>query len=223
MTSAHGGPSVPGSPGGRSAAGAPPAGRPQPGATTASTTSDPRPAELDDLPLDDLPLEEMSLEEAIHRVEEAEHEGRPPVAGTLSNLVTAVAVIALGVAALAGAAALGLGAAATPGPGTWPMLVAVVTVLIGAALVVTARRAHDSERFTRSSLLVLVGLATMVLFVVLLPVIGFEIPAALLCFVWLRVLGAESWRMSLGLSVGLVVAFYVVFVGALGVPIPHLF
>ncbi len=218
MTSAHSGASVPGSPGGRSAAGATPAGRPQPGGTTASATSDPRPAELDDLP-----LAEMSLEEAIHRVEEAEHEGRPPAAGTLSNLVTAVVVTALGAAALAGAAGLGLGTAAQPGSGTWPMLVAVVTVLIGVALAVTARLAHDSERFTRSSLLVLVGLATMVLFVALLPVIGFEIPAALLCFVWLRFLGGESWRMSLGLSVGLVAAFYVVFVGALGVPIPHLF
>jgi putative tricarboxylic transport membrane protein len=218
VTSAHGGAPVPGSPGGRSAAGATPAGRPRPEGTTAPATSQPHPADLDDLP-----LEEMSLEEAIHRVEEAEHEGRPPAAGTLSNLVTAVVVIALGATALAGAAGLGLGTAAQPGSGTWPMLVAVVTVLIGVALVAVARRAHDSERFTRSSLLVLVGLATMVLFVVLLPVIGFEIPAALLCFVWLRFLGAESWRMSLGLSVGLVAAFYAVFVGALGVPIPHLF
>ena len=218
MTSAHGGASVPGSPGGHSAAGAPPAGGPRSEGTTAPAASEPRPTALDDLP-----LEEMSLEEAIHRVEEAEHEGRPPAAGTLSNVVTAVIVIALGAAALAGAAGLGLGTAATPGSGTWPMLVAAVTVLIGVALVATARRAHDSERFTRSSLLVLVGLATMVVFVVLLPVIGFEIPAALLCFVWLRFLGAESWRMSLGLSVGLVAAFYAVFVGALGVPIPHLF
>ncbi|MGR6964533.1 tripartite tricarboxylate transporter TctB family protein [Geodermatophilus sp. URMC 61] len=218
MTTAHGGASAPGSPGGRSAAGATPAGHPQSEGPAAPATPGSRPADLDDLP-----LEEMSLEEAIHQVEEAEHEGRPPVAGTLSNLVTAVVVIALGVAALVGAAGLGLGAAAAPGPGTWPMLVAVVTVLIGVALLATARRAHDSERFTRTSLLVLVGLATMVVFVVLLPVIGFEIPAALLCFVWLRFLGAESWRLSLVLSVGLVVAFYVVFVGALGVPIPHLF
>ncbi|SDN75138.1 tripartite tricarboxylate transporter TctB family protein [Geodermatophilus sp. DSM 45219] len=218
MTAASGGASAPGSPGGRSAAGAPPAGRPQPEGTPAPVAAEARPADLDDLP-----LEEMSLEEAIHRVEEAEHEGRPPAAGTPSNLVTAVVVIALGGAALAGAVGLGLGTAAEPGSGTWPMLVAVVTVLIGVALVAVARRAHDSERFTRSSLLVLVGLATMVVFVALLPVIGFEIPAALLCFVWLRFLGAESWRLSLGLSVGLVAAFYLVFVGALGVSIPHLF
>jgi hypothetical protein len=63
----------------------------------------------------------------------------------------------------------------------------------------------------------------MVVFVVLIPVIGFEIPAALLAFVWLRFLGSEGWRTSIVTSVALVVAFYLIFVGALSVPIPHLF
>jgi hypothetical protein len=90
-------------------------------------------------------------------------------------------------------------------------------------MLAAARYTHDAERFTRASLLVLAGLATMVVFVVLLPVIGFEIPAALLCFVWLRFLGREGWRLSLLLSLGLVAAFYAIFVGALSVPIPHLF
>ena len=168
-------------------------------------------------------LGELSLEEAIHQVEEAEHEGRPPAAGTLSNVVVALVVIVLGAVALVGSVGLGLGTAASPAGGTWPLLVSIVTVVLGVAMVAIARRLRDAERFARTSLLVLVGLATMVAFVVLLPVIGFEIPAALLCFVWLRFLGRESWRLSLFLSVGLVAAFYLVFVGALSVPIPHLF
>ena len=53
--------------------------------------------------------------------------------------------------------------------------------------------------------------------------IGFEIPAALLCFVWLRFLGRESWRMSVITSLAVVAGFYLVFVAALAVPIPHLF
>lgn len=213
MTSAHDGAHVPGSPDGRTAAGAPPQGAAQP--PSGPVVEEHRIPEPD--------LEHMSLDEAVHLVEESEHEGRPPHAGTPSNVVVAVAVLALGVAALMGSAALGLGAAATPAAGTWPMLVAVTTVVLGVALVATARRLRDAERFTRTSLLVLVGLATMVVFVVLLPVIGFEIPAALLCLVWLRFLGRESWRLSLLLSAGLVAAFYAIFVGALSVPIPHLF
>ncbi len=214
MSSPRDGAHVPGSPGGRTAAGASPEG-PARSAHAAAPVVDEQHREPD--------LEHMSLEEAVHLVEESEHEGRPPHAGTLSNVVVAVVVIALGVAALVGSAALGPGTAAGPAAGTWPLLVSIATVLLGIGLLVLARRERDGERFTRVSLLVLVGLATMVLFVVLLPVIGFEIPAALLCFVWLRFLGREGWRLSLLLSLGLVAAFYAIFVGALSVPIPHLF
>jgi hypothetical protein len=63
----------------------------------------------------------------------------------------------------------------------------------------------------------------MVVFVAVIEHIGFEIPAVLLTFVWLRFLGREGWRTSVAVSVGVVVVFYAVFVGALSVPIPHLF
>lgn len=167
--------------------------------------------------------EELSLEEAIHRVEEAEHEGRPPAAGTLSNTLTAAAVVALGIAGLVGSSRLGLGTARSPEAGTWPLLVSGALVLLGLGLLATARRTTDAERFSRASLLVLGGLATMVVFVAVISVIGFEIPAALLAFVWLRVLGREGWRTSILTSLGVVVAFYLLFVAAFSVPIPHLF
>ncbi len=144
------------------------------------------------------------------------------VTGALGEVVAA-AVVVLGVAAVAGSLAFGVGSARSPQAGTWPLLVSVVIVVLGLGLVATARRTTDAERFSRTSWLVLAGLATMVVFVVLIPVIGFEIPAALLAFVWLRVLGSEGWRTSIVTSVALVVAFYLIFVGALSVPIPHLF
>src|SRR3954452_263362 len=214
MTSAHSGANSLGSSGGRTAAGATPRAESATGSTTSVAPVS---------PIDEIPLEELSLEEAVHRVEELEHEGRPPVAGTLSNVMTAVAVVLLGLGALIGSVDLGIGTASKPGAGTWPTIVSVVTIVLGVGLLLVARRTHDGERFATASLLVLVGLATMVVFVVLLPIIGFEIPAALLCFVWLRFLGGEGWRLSVLLSLGLVAAFYVIFVGALSVPIPHLF
>ena len=45
----------------------------------------------------------------------------------------------------------------------------------------------------------------------------------LLAFVWLRVLGRESWRTSIIASVAIVAAFYLIFVVALRTSIPHLF
>jgi putative tricarboxylic transport membrane protein len=169
------------------------------------------------------PAEELRLEDAIHEVEAAEHEYRPPAAGTLSNVVTALAVVVLGVAALLGAWSLGVGSAREPGPGTWPLLVSVLLVVLGVVLLLGARRTADAEKFSRGSWLVLAGLVTMVVFVAVIEVVGFEIPAALLCFAWLRFLGRESWRLSVITSLGVVVGFYLLFVAALAVPIPHLF
>lgn len=166
---------------------------------------------------------EHTLEDAIHEVEAVEHENRPPSAGVLGNAVTAVVVIAIGVAAVLGSVALGTGTESEPGPGTWPLLVSAVLTVLGVVLLALARKVHDAEKFTGTTWLVVAGLATMVVFVAVIEVTGFEIPAALLCFVWLRFLGREGWRTSILTSLGVVIAFYLVFVAALAVPIPHLF
>ncbi len=213
MTTGHDRDDVPGSSGGRTAAGATPQREADARGATRSL-----PTEPEDTP----PATLHDLEEAVHRLEhDAEH--RPPPAGPATNVVVAVAVAALGAAGLVMSLSLGAGSAGNPGPGTWPLLISVTLVVLGLALLPAARRTADAERFAAPSWLVLVGLVTMVAFVVLLPVIGFEIPAALLAFVWLRFLGGESWRSSVLTSIGAVVAFYLVFVAALSVPIPHLF
>jgi putative tricarboxylic transport membrane protein len=167
--------------------------------------------------------EEPRLSDALHEVEEAEHEFRPPVAGRATDVVVGIAVTGLGVAALIGSVALGVGSPRAPGTGTWPFLVSIVLVALGLGLLALTGRMHDAERFTGAGWLVLAGLATMIAFVAVISVIGFEIPAALLMFVWLKFLGGESWRSSIVTSLATVVAFYIVFVGLLAVPIPHMF
>jgi hypothetical protein len=156
-------------------------------------------------------------------VSEIPDEGRPPAAGTVTNLVTAAVVVALGGAALVGSLGLGVGSPSNPGPGTWPAVVSVVLVILGIALAFQARRTSDAEQFTRAGFLVLAAIGSMVAFVTLIVVIGFEIPAALLAFFWLRILGRESWRLSIIMSLGITVAFYLLFVVALKVTIPHMF
>ncbi|MFF8764055.1 tripartite tricarboxylate transporter TctB family protein [Nocardiopsis dassonvillei] len=152
-----------------------------------------------------------------------EDEEPPKPLGSWANTAVALTVIALGAAGIAGSWALGPGTPADPGSGTWPLLVSVAIAALGVALLGLARRTADTEVFSASSWKVLAGVATMVGFVAVVGVIGFEIPSALLAFVWLRFLGGESWRLSAIASVLIVVAFYVVFVGLLAVPIPHLF
>jgi len=155
--------------------------------------------------------------------QEAEREVRPPLAGPVTDVVVALAVVGLGVAALVGSLALGAGSPRTPGTGTWPLLVSIALVGLGLGLLALSGRTRDAERFTRASLHVLAGLATMIGFVAVVRVIGFEIPATLLMLVWLRFLGREPWRTSIVTSLAAVVVLYVVFVGLLAIPIPHMF
>ncbi len=210
MTLPHDGAKTPGSPGGGTAAGATPRGDVD---TTSAGTAH---------PAEHVPSTLHDLEEAVHQLE-AETEHRPPPAGPVTNVAVAVVVVALGAAGLVGSLSLGVGSAGEPGSGTWPMLISHAMIVLGLALLPAARRTSDAERFAGPSWLVLIGLGTMVVFVALISVIGFEIPAALLAFVWLRFLGGESWRSSVITSLGVVVAFYLIFVAALAVPIPHLF
>jgi hypothetical protein len=171
---------------------------------------------------DAVPANMAGLAAAVHELELEEHH-RPPPAGPISNLVTAVVIAALAVGAIVGSLAQGVGSPGQPGPGTWPLLMGVALLVLSVVLAFLARRTTDAERFTRTSWQVLAGLVTMILFVSAIGVIGFEIPAALLTFVWLRYLGGESWRLSIVISIAVVVAFYAIFVGALSVRIPHLF
>jgi hypothetical protein len=101
----------------------------------------------------------------------------------------------------------------------------VVSVLIAglsAILLLVGRGLTDSEAFTRSSALPVVGAITFVAFGLMMPLTGFEIPAVLLCVVWLKFLGGESWRNTIVITVVTVAVFYLLFLYGLRIPLPHL-
>ncbi|MCR8674562.1 tripartite tricarboxylate transporter TctB family protein [Micrococcus sp. HG099] len=147
----------------------------------------------------------------------------PEPAGPLSNLTASLVVIGLGIAGAVLAMGLGIGSISSPGPGTWPLVICVALVLLGVLQLVVGRRGReDGERFSRYSWLALAGLVSLVAMAVLMPMIGFEIPAFVLCIVWMKFLGGESWRSTILYSAIVVVAFYAIFIAALGTSIPHL-
>ncbi len=150
-------------------------------------------------------------------------EDAPPPAGPVANLGACVVTAGIGVLGAVIAVGLGLGTPTQPGAGLWPLAISVAVVVLSLAQVVVGRRGGDGEKFSRFSWLSLVGLATLLGLVALLPVIGFEIPALLLSLVWMKFLGGESWRSAVLYSVLVVGALYGVFVGALGTNVPHHF
>ncbi len=147
---------------------------------------------------------------------------RPPAGGPAYQVVAALVVLAIGISGAMLARGYGLGSLRRPGPGLWPFAVSVLIAVLAVVLLVAGRHLDDAEKFTRASLLVLAGGATFVCFGVMLPSVGFEIPAILLSIVWLRFLGGESWRSTIVIAVATTAAFYLLFLYVLKIPLPHL-
>ena len=163
------------------------------------------------------------LAELQAEVSHSLEEDRPPAGGPAYQVVGALVALAVGLGGALLAYGYGLGSLRRPGPGLWPFVISVVIVLLALALLLAGRHLTDSERFTRSSVLPVVGIATFVMLGALMPMIGFEIPSLLLCAIWLRFLGGESWRSTIVVSVVTVAAFYFLFLYGLRIPLPHLF
>jgi hypothetical protein len=150
-------------------------------------------------------------------------EEAPEPAGGVANLVACVLTLAFGVAGMVLSLNLSLGSLTDPAPGFFPFVVSLITTVLSAAQIVLGRRGGDGEKFSRYSVTVVWGVISLLVFVAALPLIGFEIPALLLSFVWMKWLGGESWRSAILYSVLTVVAFYLIFVVALRTQLPHLF
>ncbi|WP_309053471.1 tripartite tricarboxylate transporter TctB family protein [Streptomyces sp.] len=173
-----------------------------------------------DVLLDDAAAADELTPEQLAAQWEAEE---PPPAGPLASMGSTLVVTALAGAAAVLSLGMGLGTPQQPDPGMWPFVVSVVAVVLCLAQLFLGRRGGDGEQFSRQSLLTVYGFLTFVGMVLLMPVIGFEIPSLVLCFVWMKFLGGETWRSATLYSVLVVVAFYAIFILGLGTSIPHLF
>ena len=162
------------------------------------------------------------LEEIEAEVAETLAEEELPPGGPAYQTVGALVALAIGIGGMVLALDYGLDSLRKPGPGLWPFVIATVITALSVLLLVVGRRLEDSVSFTRSSVLPAIGVLTFLALGVLMPVIGFEIPSLVLCVIWLRFLGGESWRSTVLVSVGTVAAFYGLFLYGLSIPLPHL-
>jgi hypothetical protein len=147
----------------------------------------------------------------------------PQPAGGLANACASLVTLALGIFGIAASVTLGVGSFTQPEAGFFPLCMAVVVTALSIVQLIIGRRGGDGEKFGPEAWMTLFGFTSILAFIALLPIIGFEIPGLLLSFVWMKLLGGETWRSTILYSVIIVAAFYVIFVVALGTRIPHLF
>jgi hypothetical protein len=162
------------------------------------------------------------LEELETEVAETLAEDELPPGGPAYQTVGALVALAIGIGGMVLALDYGLDGLRRPGPGLWPFVTATLITVLSLVLLVVGRRLEDSVSFSRASVLPAIGVLTFVGLGVLMPVIGFEIPSLVLCVVWLRFLGGETWRSTVLVSVGTVAVFYALFLYGLSIPLPHL-
>ncbi|MDQ0692858.1 hypothetical protein QF047_003818 [Arthrobacter sp. W4I7] len=184
------------------------------GSSAAAASGGDAPHSLPGDVLDDLTPEQLAAQW---------EEEKPPAAGPLANAASSLVVIGVGIGAVVLSIAMGLGTPEKPQPGLWPFIISAVMVALGLFQLIAGRRNRDAEKFTRMSAAPLTGLVTLAAMVALMPLIGFELPALVLCIIWMRFLGGETWRSTLVVSAAVVIAFYGIFVLALNTSIPHLF
>lgn len=162
------------------------------------------------------------LEELEAEVAETLAEERPPAGGPAYQVVGALVALAVGVGGVLLSTGYGLGSLRSPGPGLWPFAISIVITGLALAVLVVGRNIGDTEAFSRASVLPVIGVITFIALGLLMPVVGFEIPSVLLCAIWLRFLGGETWRSTVVVSVVTVAAFYALFLYGLRIPLPHL-
>jgi putative tricarboxylic transport membrane protein len=142
---------------------------------------------------------------------------------TSSTRARAVAVAPLLVAAGFGAYALAtlpLGTPTRPGPGLWPVVVSVAVVALSLLAMLSGHAGEGATPFTPRVRQVAAAVAVTAVFVWAFTWFGLVLPALAFLIVWLRWFGRESWRTTLMVAVLTTIAFYVLFVTLLAVPLP---
>lgn len=108
-----------------------------------------------------------------------------------------------------------------PGSGMMPLWLSGLLIVLATAYIVSVLKGVDSsekwpERKSQLEMLFILG--SMSLFVLLLPVIGFNLSCILFLFVFLR--RSYSWNKSLAISAGASVFLFLLFTKGFATPLP---
>ena len=138
----------------------------------------------------------------------------------LLNLMGGLVPLAIGLCAIVGSVQLNIGKLNDPGAGMWPLILAVVLTVSSIILLLTDSKKDYREKFVSQSRNVLYAVIAIVLFILLFVRVGVEICSFILLIYFIRFIGNESWKMTIGCAIGVTVMVSVVFVLMLKIPLP---
>ena len=116
---------------------------------------------------------------------------------------------------------IGLGDNFDPGPKAFPLGLSALLIVGGLVELFTRTRKEKAETNREGKTkTVLILLAAFVLYVILLPWLGFGISTAIMATGMMKLLG-NSWKGAAIVSATLIVLIYILFVVLLKVPLPN--
>jgi putative tricarboxylic transport membrane protein len=138
------------------------------------------------------------------------------------GLLGGIVPLVIGIIANIGAYELELGQLSKPGPGLWPFILSIMLVACSLILFVKDVRKDNYEKFTGKTKLVIYSIVATSAFILIFKTLGLVAAVVALLIFQLRVVGAESWKMSALVTVGMTVAVYLLFSMWLKIPFPGL-
>lgn len=139
------------------------------------------------------------------------------------GLLGGIVPLVLGILASIGAYELTIGELNKPGPGLWPFILSAMLVGCSLLLLVKDARKDKYEKFTQKTKMVIYTIAALAIFIVIFKSLGMTPAVIALLLFQLRVVGAESWKISVMVTVGMAIGVYVLFSMMLKLPFPGLF
>ena len=141
------------------------------------------------------------------------------------NVGISIVLLAVSVAMFVSASALPASTDASIGPGTWPKILAGLMGLLSILLLIQSLADHSGKEapFKAGPGLKRVGLGIVILavFCALLYFVGFMIASAFMIPAVMLLMGEKRVPVLVGVTVGVLVAVYVIFVMALNLPLPQ--
>lgn len=164
-------------------------------------------------PLSDNAAKAAAIENPLDLLLEDDDEGGSPLIGRLC--VGLIAVILAG--AVWQSYQLGLGSLGAPGPGLWPFAIGVVTFALSVVLLILgvtwSSTAEGGNRW------VIAAIAAFIVYVAILPVLGFVLASIPVAFFFTRVVGNGGWIASIATGILAPVGAYYIFSELLAVPL----
>lgn len=104
------------------------------------------------------------------------------------------------------------GRSGEPGPALWPRIVLTAIMLLAVLMFVHMLQPRPDRPVLETNLtLPLATMATTMLYLVLLPVLGYFLATPLFLAVTMRILRVRSWHVLAGVSVGFPLGVYLIF------------